>query len=108
MGYKKKDTGEKPLNKMTSKELREIALQLPETSGVHGMNKPEMVEAINKSRGIEQKTKTGTDTSVRNIKKKIKELKIKCEAVLESNDKKMITIYKRKINRLKKKTRRAA
>jgi len=108
MGYKKKDTGEKSLEKMTAKELREIALKLPEISGVHGMNKLEMVAAINKSRGIEQKTKTGMNTSVRDIKKKIKELKIKCEAVLESSDKKIITIYKRKINRLKKKTRRAA
>ena len=48
------------------------------------------------------------DASVREIKKKIKALKVEREAALENNDMKMADIYQRRISRLKKKTRRAA
>jgi hypothetical protein len=42
------------------------------------------------------------------LKEKIRALKIKRREALEARDKKMATIYRRKISRLKKKTRRAA
>jgi hypothetical protein len=45
---------EKPLEKMTAKELREIALEIPEIEGVHAMKKEELLEAIRKSRGVER------------------------------------------------------
>jgi len=101
-------TDEKPLDKMTVKELKEIAKEIPEITGVHGMNKPDMLSAIKKSRGIEEAPKKKKDLSLLQIKKKIKSLKIKRDEALTSKDKKMATIYKRKIARLKKKTRRAA
>ena len=37
---------EKPLEKMTAKELREVALEIPEIEGVHAMKKEELLEAI--------------------------------------------------------------
>jgi len=46
--------------------------------------------------------------SVREIKKKIKALRADHEAAVEANDLKMAGIYKKRINRLKKKTRKAA
>jgi len=46
MGKKKKETKEKPLDKMTAKELREVGKQIPEITGVYGMNKPELISAI--------------------------------------------------------------
>jgi len=98
----------KPLDKMTVKELKEVAKDIPEIVGVHGMNKPDLLTAIKKSRGIEEAPKKKKDISLLNLKKKIKSLKIKREEALASKDKKMATIFKRKIARLKKRTRRAA
>ncbi|MEJ2658224.1 MAG: Rho termination factor N-terminal domain-containing protein [Desulfobacterales bacterium] len=108
MGGKKKEAKEKPLEKMTAKELREVGKQIPEIIGVHGMNKAELISAIKKARGIEEVAKTTSDASVREIKKKIKSLRAEREAALNNNDKKMADIYRRRITKLKKKTRRAA
>jgi hypothetical protein len=108
MGDKKKEVKEKPLEKMTATELREVGKQLPEITGVHGMNKPELISAIKKARGIEEDTKKTSSASVREIKNKIKKLRGKRMAALEGNDNKMAKIYRRRITRLKKRTRRAA
>jgi predicted oxidoreductase len=108
MGGKKKVAKEKPLDKMTAKELRELAKTMPEIIGVHGMNKPELIAEIKRVRGIEDKPGKKKDASIRDIKKKIKKFKIKRTTALEENDGKMATIYQRRISRLKKKTRRAA
>jgi hypothetical protein len=108
MGAKKKEAKEKPLEKMTAKELRELGKQIPEITGVHGMNKAELITAIKKARGIEEVAQTTSDASVREIKKKIKSLKADRENALNNNDKKMADIYRRRITKLKKKTRRAA
>ena len=108
MGVKNKEAKEKPLEKMTAKELREIGKQIPEITGVYGMNKAELISAIKRARGIEEETRTTSDASVREIKKKIKALKADREKALNSNDKKMADIYRRRITKLKKKTRRAA
>ncbi len=108
-GKKKNEKAEKPLEKMTAKELREIAKEIPEITGVHGMNKVELYEAICKARGITAKTdKNKSDMSVRGIKKKIRTLKAVRLTALEADDRKKAAIYRRKISRLKKQTRRAA
>jgi len=104
----KKEAKEKPLEKMTAKDLREIAKEIPEISGVHGMNKAELISAIKQSRGISEEKKGKSDTSVREIKKKIRELKSQQQKAHEENDAKAAAICRRRISRLKKKTRRAA
>lgn len=108
MGSKKKEAKEKPLEKSTAKELRELALKIPEITGVHGMNKTELISAIKKSRGIKDDSDNKTDNTVRETKKRIKELKEKYRIAVEANDTKMSNIYKKRVLRLKKKTRRAA
>jgi uncharacterized protein YunC (DUF1805 family) len=108
MGSQKKEAKEKPLEKMTAKELREVAIEMSEIKGVHGMNKAELINAIKLAKGIEIESGKKTDSKVREIKTKIKEFKAKRETLLESNDNKMAAIYKRRIIKLKKKTRRAA
>ena len=108
MAAKKKAIKEKPLAKMTAKELRELGKQIPEITGVYGMNKAELISAIKKARGIEEKVSKKTDTSVRDIKKKIKALKAEHEVAVTNKEEKMAKIYKRRIARLKKKTRRVA
>lgn len=108
-GKKKKEAKEKPLEKMTVKELREIAKEIPEIIGVHGMNKTELYDAVRKARGFADKpVKTKTDTTVRSIKKKIQAMKTERQNALEADDRKKAVIYRRRISRLKKKTRNAA
>ena len=159
-----KETKEKPLDKMTVKDLREIAKEIPDITGVHGMNKAELLDAIEKAKGIVEAPKEKAETpkekaetlkekaetpkekaeapkekaeapkekaetpkkkaetpkkkaettkkikgiSVKDIKNKIRSFKAERKAALEAKDKKMATIYRRRISRLKKKTRRAA
>jgi hypothetical protein len=108
MGGKKKEAKEKPLEKMTATELRELAKDIPEITGAHGMNKPELVAAIKQARGIEDTHKKKSRGSVREIKAKIQQLKKDRAAALEAQDARRAMICKRMISRLKKKTRRAA
>ena len=105
---KKKEFKEKPLDKMTAKELRDVAKEIPEITGVHGMNKAELISSIKKARGIEEAPKKKADASVRDIKSKIRKLKAEQEALLKADNKKMAIIFRRRISRLKKKTRKAA
>jgi len=105
---KKKEAKEKPLDKMTSKELRETALKIPEITGVHGMNKYELLSAIKKARGIEEKVVTKSDSAFRDLKKKFLKLKRYKEQNYSDLDKKQAKILRRRLNRLKKRTRRAA
>ena len=157
MSDKKTEATEKPLEKMTVKALREIAREIPEITGAHGMKKEELLVAINEVRGVNAETaeteqaetaetepvkaepvkaetvkaepvkaepvkaepvkvdksikgkavkKTGSTTG--EIKKQIKGLKAQRQAALEARDQKMATVYKRRISRLKKKSRKAA
>ncbi len=102
------ETMEKPLEKMTVKDLREMAKEMPEISGVHGMKKEELIVAIKEAKGIKDEPVKKADASVRELKKKIRALKAERRTALEASDKKMATIYKRRISRLKKKSRKAA
>jgi hypothetical protein len=137
---------EKPLEKMTAKELREVALEIPEIEGVHAMKKEDLLEAIRKSRGVEKeeakaekeevkaekeevkaekeevkeekeevkekkeekKVKKKAGVGVADLKKKIREFKALKEEAIKKRDARMAEIYKRRINRLKKRTRKAA
>ena len=108
MSAEKMETKEKPLEKMTVTDLREIAKEIPEITGVHGMKKEELIVAIKKSKGIVDEPTKKTDATLGEIKKKIKAVKTQRLAAIEAKDKKMAKIYKRRISRLKKKSRRVA
>jgi len=109
MGKKEKQAKEKPLDKMTASELRQVAMGMKEITGASGMNKTELLKAIKKAKGIvDQSLKKIPKVSVRELKEKIQALKKKKQQVLEAEDKKMAAIYRRRISRLKKKTRKAA
>jgi hypothetical protein len=102
-----KEKKEKPLDKMTAKELREMALGMEGIVGVHAMNKSELVAAIKEAQGVEDEKKRDKSMDVRSIKKKIRELRSQKEAMREAGEKDKVQILRKKINRLKKKTRRA-
>jgi protein-arginine kinase activator protein McsA len=72
------------------------------------MNKEELLAAIKKERGIVDEKPGKKSGDVRQLKQKIKALKVQRQAALEASDKKMATIYRRRISRLKKKTHRAS
>jgi chromosome segregation ATPase len=99
---------EKPLEKMTVKEMREMAKDIPGITGVHAMKKDELIVEIKKAKGIKDEPIKKADASIAELKQKIKALKSQRRDALEAKDKKQATIFKRRISRLKKKTRRAA
>jgi cell division protein FtsX len=109
---------EKPLEKMTAKELREMALGLPGIEGVHAMKKEELITAIRAAKGItepepkkEKKAfvkKEKVALTLAQLKQKVRELRAKREELVQEKNVKMAEILRRRISRLKKKTRRAA
>ena len=106
----RKEKKEKPLEKMTATELRKYALDLEEITGVHGMNKEELLAAIKAAKGIKDEGKKAVKTvNVRDLKLKIKELRTQKQEALEAGQAKgAINTLRRRINRLKKRTRKAA
>jgi protein-arginine kinase activator protein McsA len=107
MSQKEVEIWGRPLSKMTTPELKEIAKGIEGISGVHGMKKDELIEALRKSKGIAAAAAKKTDASLRTLKKKIRSIKAKRAAAIEAQDHKLATICRRQIARLKKKTRRA-
>jgi protein-arginine kinase activator protein McsA len=109
---------EKPLEKMTAKELKEMALGLPGVHGVHAMKKEELITAIRAAKGITEPEpkkekhfvakKEKVILSVAELKQKVRELRVKREEFLQQRNFKMAVILRKRISRLKKRTRRAA
>ncbi len=98
----------RPLIKMTTTELREVAKGVPEITGVHGMKKQDLIDALRQSKGIEAPKGRRADESIKVIKGKIRSVRALHVAALEAKDRKQTAILRRRISRLKKKTRRAA
>jgi hypothetical protein len=104
----RKEKKEKPLDRMTATELRKYALDMGEITGVHGMNKEELLAAIKEVKGIKDEGK-GEKVSMRDLKEKAREMRAKKqEAITAGEPQKKIDILRKKANRLKKRTRRAA
>jgi len=109
---------EKPLEKMTAKELREMALGLPGIHGVHAMKKEELMIAIRKAKGItepglkkEKKIAAKKEKVIltpSQLKQKVKELRAKRDEILQQRNWKIAKILRKQISRLKKRTRRVA
>ena len=109
MGKKKEgEKKEKPLQKMTAKELRELALTLEVIVGVHAMNKNELISAIKEVKGIVEEETKKKSVDVRSLKVKIRDLKGKREQAKEAGNVKLADAFRRRISNLKKRTRRAA
>jgi len=112
---KKKAPEGKPLEKMTVKELREIAKEIPHTTAVSDMKKEELVDFIKEARGIKEEAPARQRRHVPKIKmtrtelkSRIRELKGVRLQALEARDAKIAQAVRRRISRLKKKSRRAA
>ena len=107
---------EKSLEKMTVKELRATALEIPRAVAVHDMKKAELIAFIKEARGIKDEEPAKTRKKVvakiklskSEIKGKIKKLKEEKKAAQASNNRRKTDILRRRISHLKKLTRRYA
>jgi hypothetical protein len=107
----KKQKKDKDLDRMTVKELRAIAAETTDLVGIHAMKKADLLDAIKEAQGIKEEKAPKEETvkgvlTVRQLKTKIIELKTKREEARTAEDRRMVEIYRRKINRLKKGTRK--
>lgn len=111
---KKEHKEEKALEKMTIKELKAIAMEIPRSVAVHDMKKAELIEFIKEARGIseqapaigERKDKEKIKRSKSEIKGTIKLLKEEKKAAQAMHDRKKTDFLRRRISHLKKQTRR--
>jgi nucleotidyltransferase/DNA polymerase involved in DNA repair len=105
----RKEKKEKPLDKMTATELRKYALDLGEITGVHGMNKEELLSAIKEVKGIKDEGKAAKTVNVRELKEMAREARAKkLEAIAAGEPRSKIDLLRKKANRLKKRTRKVA
>jgi hypothetical protein len=119
MTEKKHHKEEKPLDKMTIKELREVGLEIPHEHtevAVRDMNKEQLIAFIKEARGIKdeepaarekkKKVKVKVVLTRQDIKANIRTLK--AQKAAGQGDRKSASKLRRRISRLKKLSRRAA
>ena len=97
----------KPLEKMTSKELRELAIEkIPQITGASGMDKDELLSAVKDVLGITEETqKSAYKEEVLSLKRRIKDLRAqKLEA--QDMDRREKAKMRKQIKKLKRRTRR--
>ncbi len=110
---------EKPLDRMTVKDLREIGKEIPGVQGVHAMKKDELISLMHdymESVGIAfdrpEKTAKSKEPKValskQELKRKAAALRDEKASLRAGGDSKKVGILRRRINRIKKMTRRAA
>lgn len=99
----------KPLEKHTVKELKELALSLETIQGVSAMKKQELIDAIKTVKGIPlKKERDATVAGIPGVKRRIKELKVELAGLREQGSNVEATKMRKTISKLKKKTRRLA
>ena len=110
-----KEHDEKHLEKLTIKELREIAAEIPHEKAIHDMKKEELITFIKEARGIKDETPIKKKKHIGKIKMtkpqlkaKIRELKALRFQALESKESDKATWLRHQISQLKKKSRRLA
>lgn len=100
---------EKPLEDLTVKELKEMALAMGGISGVTAMKKEELIAAIKELKGIpDEKARAVPIRTIVEIKIKMRELRMKRAELLEAGKRKETGPIRKRISRLKKRTRRLA
>jgi hypothetical protein len=106
---------EKSLEKLTIKELREIAAELPHERAIHDMKKEELIAFVREARGIRESApaaKKKHPVKIRMakpaLKARIRELKALRAQARESSDRGGLVRLRRQITRLKKKSRHVA
>jgi hypothetical protein len=100
---------EKPLEKYTVKQLKEMARKIEGVEGVSVMKKEELLDAIKAAKGMpEEETKSPSNQTIAAVKGTIKNLKEKRQESLTEKNKVVAGRLKRRIKKLKKKTQKMA
>jgi hypothetical protein len=101
---------EKPLEELTVKELKEMALALGGITGVSAMKKAELIQAIKEVKGVPVKeVREKPIETVIELKQRFRKLKARREELRQEEGKKTeLRFLKKKLSRLKKRTRRMA
>jgi cell division protein FtsX len=107
---------EKPIDKMTAKELREVAKEIPGVTGVHAMKKEELLAVVKEAKGItgeapqkKKRVKAAKKAyTVKELRTKVIQLKEEKAKAREEGDRAKIAVLRRRINRMKKLTRKVA
>ncbi|HOX14876.1 MAG TPA: hypothetical protein PLP18_01995 [Smithellaceae bacterium] len=109
----KKIHDEKHLDKLTVKELRDIAAEFPHERAIHDMKKEELIAFIKAAKGIKDEAPLKKKKHVAKIKMSKPELKAKIRALkglrrqaLESSETEKAVLLRYQISRLKKISRR--
>lgn len=101
----------KPLDKMTAKELRELCInKIPQIVGASGMDKDALVAAVKEALGFTDEGGKGTSPykeQILSLKSLVRTLRRQKEEV-PSSQRRERNRLRRKINHLKKRTRRLA
>ena len=104
---------EKPLDRMTTPELKDLAMEIPGVTGVTAMKKEQLLDLIKEYRGIKdeepvkkRKADVKTGMSIQEMKQKVVQLKESKELARGAKDRKKVNVLRRRINRLKKRTRK--
>ena len=105
----KKIHDEKHLDKLTVKELRDIAAEFPHERAIHDMKKEELIVFIKAAKGIKDEAPLKKKKHVAKIKMSKPELKAKIRALkglrrqaLESSETEKAVLLRYQISRLKK------
>ena len=99
---------EKDLAKMTATKLREEALKIPGLTGANAMKKAELIAAIREAKGWAGKKETPKELDIKGLKLTIVELRAKREATRQSGDKKKLHLFRIRIKRMRRQTRKLA
>ncbi len=100
----------KPLEKMTAKELRDLAIEkIPQIVGASAMSKEELLQKIKELCGLTEgeKKESPYKAQIQSIKKEIKKLK-ELKLQIPSYNKKEREKIRKKIKKLKRLTRKLA
>uniref|UniRef100_A0A7C4ELY8 Uncharacterized protein n=1 Tax=Fundidesulfovibrio putealis TaxID=270496 RepID=A0A7C4ELY8_9BACT len=99
----------KPLDKMTAKELRDLVInQIPSIQGASGMDKDALVAAIKEVLGITEEAGSVSPYKAQILAMKAQMKDMRAQKAAEGVSRKDKDALRRKVNRLKKRTRSLA
>ena len=109
-----KEQKKKPLEKMTATELKEIARKIPDITGATSMKKEQLIAVIKEASGVKEekpiikrkKAAPKQEVNIKELKQKIIQFKEEKAAARAVRDRQKVDILRRRINRLKKQTRK--
>jgi hypothetical protein len=96
------------LEKMKVTDLREMAKEKLELTGLSAMHKAELVETLAQALGIDKPHKVAVGAGKTDIKQEIRRLKAKREEALAAHDPEALTATRHEIHKLKRKLRKMA